>query len=291
MYIYRLCARHASSAPCDFAISSVWVAMPYVYRICAVLLIMSHCATGVSRNCIEKSPWKFEVVAGITKIPFADGPAIPYITKAVCITGSPGIEVVLNNITINLLNTTVSDEQCRVMYKQLLCTDLRTPLPRRCLHAHQIVFAMLHSLEACGSKIDCRSRYTVPPMLCSWKRRLQNEVCSDGAHRIPDCANENEEHFSVSDFCFLNTVFCEFVVNNVVFMSMGAGILWAFATILVIYYGQNLCNRVESMEDRASRIMVYAQNNYTPILFAPKYSDNYMYHVAPCDVCAPQSCR
>ena len=217
----------------------------------AVLLALPRSAVGTVRTCLEAPTWKFEVVAGITKIPFPDGPGMPYMKKAVCVTDRPSIEVTLNNITFNLLNATVSDAACRRMYRQFLCTDLRSPLPRQCYQAHQIVFAILESVAACRKDSECRATYTVPPMLCSWKRRLQEEVCSGQRHNVSDCGDDDSENLSVANFCFLNNPICEFVVVNVVAMSISTGVLWALTSIAVIYYGQHLCNRVERIENQA----------------------------------------
>jgi len=212
------------------------------------LMAFPRSAVSTTRTCLAAPTWKFEVVAGITKIPFPDGPGLPYIKKAVCVTDNPSIAVTLNNITFNLLNATVSDEACRETYKQFLCTDLRQHLPRQCYQAHQIVFAILDFLETCKINSECRQIYSVPPMLCSWKKRLQHEVCNGKQHNMFECADESSENLSVANFCFLNNPFCEFVVNNIVPMSISTGVLWAFICIAVIFYGQNLCNRVQVME-------------------------------------------
>ena len=230
----------------------------------AVLLALPRSAVGAASTCLEGPTWKFEVVAGITKIPFPDGPGMPYMKKAVCVTDRPSIEVTLNNITFNLLNATVSDAACRRMYRQFLCTDLRSPLPRQCYQAHQIVFAILESVAACRKDSECRATYTVPPMLCSWKRRLQEEVCSGQRHNVSDCGDDDSENLSVANFCFLNNPICEFVVVNVVAMSISTGVLWALTSIAVIYYGQHLCNRVENLEDQTSLMMSYAHDHLLP---------------------------
>lgn len=245
------------------------------------LVAFPRSAVSTTSTCLAAPTWEFEVVAGITKIPFPDGPSLPYIKKAVCVTDSPSIEVTLNNITFNLLNATVSDETCREMYRQFLCTDLRQNLPRQCYQAHQIVFAILDSIKTCRRNSDCRQIYSLPPMLCSWKKRLQHEVCNGWQHNVFECADENSENLSVASFCFLNNPFCEFVVNNIVPMSISTGVLWAFLCIAVIYYGQNVCNRVEGIEDTAYA-EVSSRLHYHPN--DPAQNVNHIY--MPCDVCS-----
>jgi hypothetical protein len=216
----------------------------------SLVILHLHTLHAAPKTCIKIPPRKFNQVAGILSVDIIDEPDFVIFQKPICISTIPSIVVKINNVTLNLLNTTISDEGCRDLYEKLLCPTTKTILPNRCKQAHHIMFAIIQSLPECKIEKDCVNEYELNDLECSWMTELQNAVCDNMKVVNFKCEKEKSKAVYIKDMCFLTNPTCNFIVTYVVPLSVVTGLLWSFMTIFIIYFGQFWCNKVEDMENK-----------------------------------------
>jgi hypothetical protein len=213
-------------------------------------LVILHLQTlhAATKTCIKIPPIRFNQVAGIFSVDMIDEPDFVSFQKPICISTVPSVLVKINNVTLNLLDTTISDEGCKDLYEKLLCPTTKIILPNRCREAHRIVFAMIQALPECKIEKDCEKDYELHDLECSWMTELQNEVCEDMKTVNFRCEKEKSKAVYIKNMCFLTNPTCYFIVKNVIPLSVITGVMWSVFTISFIYFGQYWCNKVEYIQ-------------------------------------------
>ena len=219
---------------------------------CIIFILHSQKIDAISNKCIKIPLIKFRQVAGILSVDMIDDPDFVKFQKPICISNTPSVSVNINNISLNLLNETLSDEGCRDMYQKLLCTQTKKILPNRCREAHHVMFAIIQSLPECKIDKDCDTPYKVGGLECSWITDLQHAVCEDMTKVNFRCEKEKSKAVYIKNMCYLTNSTCHFIVTNMVLLSILAGLSWAFVTIFFIYFCQSWCDRVQHVENVAS---------------------------------------
>ena len=216
-----------------------------------IFILHSQKLAAVSNKCIKIPFIKFNQVAGILSVDIIDDPDFVTFQKPICISNTPSIMVTVNNITLNLLNETLSDEACRHLYEKLLCPKTKTNLPNRCREAHHLMFAIIQSLPECKIDKDCENPYKFNGLECDWITDLQHSVCENMGQVNFKCEKEKSKAVYIKNMCYLTDSTCYFIVTNMVVLSVLAGLSWAFVTIFFIYFGQYWCDRVQIIENQA----------------------------------------
>jgi len=237
-------------------------------------LVILHFQTlhGAPKTCIIIAPQKINQVAGIFSVDMIDDPDLVSFHKPICISTVPSVLVKVNNVTLNLLNATISDERCRNLYENLLYPTTKAFLPNRCREAHRIIFAIIQSLPECKIEKDCEKDYELDDLECSWMTELQHVVCEDMKTVNFRCEKEKSKAVYIKDMCFLTNPTCHFIVTYVILLSVVIGLLWSIVTISFTYFGQFWCNRVEDMENEAANIWSRFCDNTTNNMSCGKHS-------------------
>jgi len=94
-----------------------------------VFILYSQKLDAISNKCIEIPLIKFNQVAGIFSVNIIDDPDFINFQKPICISNTPSIMVTVNNVTLNLLNETLSDKGCQDLYEKHLCAETKVILP------------------------------------------------------------------------------------------------------------------------------------------------------------------
>jgi len=183
---------------------------------CIIFILHSQKLDAISNKCIKIPLINFRQVAGILSVDIIDDPDFVKFQKPICISNTPSITVTINNVSLNLLNETLSDEGCRDLYEKLLCPQTKKILPNRCREAHHVIFAIMQSLPECKIDKDCENPYKLGDLECNWITDLQHSVCED-----------------------------------MMVLSILAGLSWAFITIFFIYFCQSWCDKVQYVENEA----------------------------------------
>jgi hypothetical protein len=212
---------------------------PDTHKVVCILLCLSCVVHGSKNACLRILPRKFEIVAGITVIPFVDGPLLPFLLKPTCVSDDQRIMVNIDNVTINLLNISISDDTCLSLYKLILCPNPKKFIVNRCRYAHHIVFAILQSMPQCIVDMNCESTYNVKELECKWKRQMQDEICESTQDPIQNCTNNRAGSINIQDTCYLTNSACNFIVKHIVSISISVGAIWAIVSILFIMYSIN----------------------------------------------------
>jgi len=218
-----------------------------------VFVLHSQKLDAISNKCIKIPLVKYRQVAGIFSVNIVDDPDFINFQKPICISNTPSIIVTINNVTINLLNQTLSDEGCRDLYEKFLCAKTKTILPNRCREAHHVVFAIIQSLPECTTDKDCETPYKLNGLECNWISDLQYSVC-EASTVNSTCEKDKSKAVYIQNMCYLTDSTCQFIVTNMVVLSILTGLSWALLTISFIYSCQYLCDKVQLVENRVDSV-------------------------------------
>ena len=224
------------------------------FLFCIIFIVHSQQLYATSNKCIKIPLIKFRQVAGIFSVDIVDDPDFVKFQKPICISNTPSIMVAVNNVSLNLLNETLSDDGCRDLYQKLLCPKIKQILPNRCREAHHIMFAIIQSLPQCKIDRDCEKPYKLGDLECSWISDLQNSVCEDMSRVNFKCEKEKSKAVYIKNMCYLTDSMCHFIVTNMVPLSILAGLSWAFVTISFIFFCQRMCDTVQVVENNLDAV-------------------------------------
>ena len=188
-------------------------------------------------RCVESTTPLPPQYFGIDVYKPSQRPNIPTPRHRMCISDGPAIIVLLHGVRFNILNTTLSEENCRHFYTQTVCATPKENIPAVCERATQVVFAMLQQTVECNNDADCRfprNEYTIPKLSCAWMAQLEQELCSNDAQKRVSCEDNDDKSTRIREACVFTDRYCRFIISQRHIVSPLLGICIFIISVVIV---------------------------------------------------------
>jgi len=165
---------------------------------------------------------------------------IPTLKSKICISDGPKIDVIINGVHWNLLNITLSPNNCHEFYKNTVCANAKPILQLQypCARATEMIFAVLQQVVECKNDLDCmypRNEYRIPNFSCEWMATLRHELCMPDADNQCVCEKNDMKSTRIRNACVFTDPFCHYIVTNRSYLSPLLGICMFLISFTFIY--------------------------------------------------------